>query len=75
MKEVKYQTKHPNGTLSIYVSNDVSSEDVLYECECAYSAWCDTSEEDDSFLELPFYIELCLRDANIPVNMVLLGEK
>lgn len=69
MKKIRYEVKEPKGVLLLTVPSVIPEEKVIYECDCAYSAWCDTDEDDDNFLDLPEYMVGCLQDSGIVVVM------
>lgn len=67
MKKFRYETAKPEGVLVLMVPHVFEDEQIKYECDCAYSAWLDTDENDDNFLEMEDYVAHCLIDSGIAV--------
>ena len=67
MKKITYEIENPKGTLDMIVLSTTPEDKIKYECDCAYSAWKDTDQEEDNYLDLPEYIVGCLMDAGITV--------
>lgn len=70
MKKICYNTEYPKAQLVITVPSDINEEKLLYECDVAYSAWCDIDENDPYYINMPEYIERCLDDALIDYIMI-----
>ena len=73
MKKFRYKIDKPKGTLEFLIPDHVPDSQIEYECDCAYSAWLDTTEDDD-FIDMPEYIAMCLSDAGITVVMFSFEE-